>query len=541
MVTTAKAPCDEAEIGAGSSAAAAPCSPATGRWVLAATILGSSIAFIDGTVVNVALPTIQEELGATQAAVQWVVQAYALFLAALILVGGSLGDHFGRRRIFALGVAIFAVASAGCGLAPTVEVLIAARALQGIGGALLVPGSLAIISAAFPTKEQRGRAIGTWSAFTAITSAVGPVVGGWLVDNASWRWVFYINLPLAAAVLAITLTRVPESRDPEAPPGLRGLDLLGAALVTVGLGALTFGLTEAPARGWGSPLVVAMLAVGVAALVGFVVAEARGAAPMMPLGLFRSRTFAGANLLTLLLYGALGGAFFFIPFNLIQVQGYTSTAAGATLLPMVVLLFALSRWAGGLVGRFGARPPLVVGPTVAALGFALLARPGIGGSYWTTVFPAVVVLGLGLAVTVAPLTTTVMGALADRYAGTASGINNAVSRVAGLLAIALFNVVLAAAFGAGLTAGVAELDVPPEVQQAVVAQEHRLAAAEPPAGVDEATAAAIATAIDEAFLGGYRLVMLMAAAMSLASAVIAWLVIEGSAVRSDAAEASTGV
>ena len=540
MLATAKAPCDEAAIGAGTTAAGPPCSPATGRWVLAATILGSSIAFIDSTVVNVALPTIQEELGATQAGVQWVVQAYALFLAALILVGGSLGDHFGRRRVFAIGVALFALASVGCGIAPTIEVLIAARAVQGIGGALLVPGSLAIISAAFPDKERRGQAIGTWSAFTAITSAIGPVVGGWLVDNASWRWVFFINLPLAAVVLAIALTRVPESRDPDAPRGLGGLDLLGVGLVTVGLGASTFGLTEAPVSGWGSPLVVATLAVGAAALVGFVVAEARGIAPMMPLGLFRSRTFAGANLLTLLLYAALGGALFFVPFNLIQVQGYSSTAAGAALLPMVVLLFGLSRWAGGLVGRYGARPPLVVGPTIAAIGFALFARPGIGGSYWTTLFPAVVVLGLGMSVTVAPLTTAVMGALEDRYAGTASGINNAVSRVAGLLAIALFNIVLASAFGAGLASALAALDAPPAVEAAVTAQQDLLAAAEPPPDVDEATAAAIDDAIDEAFLGGYRRVMLIAAAMALASAAIAWLVIEGSAIRQDPSDAPVG-
>ena len=541
MLATAKGPCDEAAIHAAApEAGAAPGSAETGRWVLAATILGSSIAFIDSTVVNVALPTIQDELAATQADVQWVVQAYALFLAALILVGGSLGDRFGRRRVFAIGVAIFAVASAGCGLAPTVEVLIAARALQGIGGALLVPGSLAIISASFPDREQRGKAIGTWSAFTAITSAIGPVVGGWLVDNASWRWVFFINLPLSIVVLAIALTRVPESRDPEAAAGLRGVDFLGAGLATVGLGALTFGLTEGPARGWGSALVVASLAAGLAALVGFVVAESRGSSPMMPLGLFRSRTFTGANLLTLLLYGALGGAFYFVPFNLIQVQGYTSTAAGAALLPMVLLLFGLSRWAGGLTGRFGAKPPLVVGPTIAALGFVLLARPGVGGSYWTTVFPAVVVLGLGMSVTVAPLTTAVMGALEDRFAGTASGINNAVSRVAGLLAIALFNVVLAAAFGSALSANLTDLDAPPTVLEAVVAQEDDLAAVEPPPEVDEATAAAIDTAVDEAFLGGYRLIMLIAAGMALASALIAVLVVEGTAIRAGAKEAMAG-
>ena len=536
MLTTAKGPCDEASIEAGGRESVASESPATGRWVLAATILGSSIAFIDGTVVNVALPTIQEELGATQAGIQWVVQAYALFLAALILVGGSLGDHLGRRRVYAVGVAVFAIASIGCGIAPSVEALIAARALQGVGGALLVPGSLAIISATFSDRERRGRAIGTWSAFTAITSAIGPVLGGWLVDNASWRWIFFINVPLAAVVLAISLTRVPESRDPKASRGLHGLDFLSAGLVTLGLGSLTYGLTDAPVRGWGDPLVLAMLGIGVASLAAFVVAQARGAAPMMPLGLFRSRTFAGANLLTLLLYGALGGALFFVPFNLIQVQGYGSTEAGAALLPMVVLLFGLSRWAGGLVSRYGAKLPLVVGPTIAAVGLALFALPGIGGSYWTTLFPAVVVLGIGMSITVAPLTTAVMGALDNRYAGTASGINNAVSRVAGLLAIALFNVVLAAVFGSELASGLAATAAPPDVQAVVAAQQDRLAAAEPPPGMDETMADEIDNAVDQAFLGGYRRVMLLAAALALASAFIAGVVIEGTVVKGDRRE-----
>ena len=501
-------------------------SAVAGRWVLAATILGSSMAFIDGTVVNVALPTIQSEFAATQAGVQWVVQAYALFLAALILVGGALGDRFGRRRVFALGVAVFALASVGCGLAPTIDVLNLARALQGVGGALLVPGSLAIITATFPDDEQRGRAIGTWSAFTAITTAVGPVLGGWLVEFASWRWVFFINVPLALAVLAIAQAKVPESRDPTLPTGWRGLDVAGAALVTLGLGAVTFGLTEAPSRGWVDPLVAAALIGGAVALVLFVLVEARGRAPMMPLKLFRSRTFAGANLLTLLLYGALGGALYFVPFNLIQIQGYGSTAAGAALLPIVLLLSVLSRWAGGLVGRYGARLPLVVGPTTAAVGFVLFARPGVGGGYWTTVFPAVTILGLGMAVTVAPLTTTVMGAVEERRAGVASGVNNAVSRVAGLLAIALFNIVLAGVFGPALASGLASLDIPASSQAEVIGQRERLADAEPPAELDFEASRAVETAIDEAFVAGYRAVMLIAAALALTSAVVAWFAIE---------------
>ena len=524
MVTTAKAPCDEGVIEAG-SAGAVPTN--AGRWVLAATILGSSMAFIDGTVVNVALPTLQRDLNATSAGVQWVVQGYALFLAALILVGGSLGDHFGRRRIFTLGVTLFTLASVGCGFAPSVGALIGFRAIQGVGGALLVPGSLAIISAAFPNGEERGRAIGTWSGFTSITSAAGPVIGGWLIENASWRWVFFLNVPLAAIVLTLCFWHVPESRDPDATGGALGLDWGGAFFATAGLGALVYGLTEAPSFGWGHPAVLASLALGVVALTAFLGIEARGRAPMMPLGLFRSRTFSGANALTLLLYGALGGTLYFFPFNLIQVQGYGSTAAGASLLPMILILFGLSRWAGGLIGRFGAKLPLVIGPSIAALGFALFARPGVGGSYWTTFFPAVVVLGIGMSVTVAPLTTAVMGAVEDRHAGLASGINNAVSRSAGLLAIAVFGIVVANTFGHELDDRLATLDLPPAAESAIAGQRDLLAGAEAPARLDAPARAKVAGAIDESFVAGFRLVMLLGAALALASAVIAWLLIAG--------------
>lgn len=485
------------------------------------------MAFIDGTVVNVALPALQDDLGATQADVQWVVQSYTLFLAALLLVGGSLGDHFGRRRIFALGVVLFTVASIACGFAGSTGQLIAARAVQGIGGALLVPGSLAIISASFPDGEERGRAIGTWSGFTSITTALGPVLGGWLVEHASWRWVFFLNLPLAAIVLAVTLTRVPESRDPEVTGGIRGLDWWGALFATTGLGALTYGLTEAANRGWADPLVFGSLTLGVAALIAFIAVEARGRAPMMPLGLFRSRTFSGTNLLTFLLYGALGGALFFFPFNLIQVQGYSSTAAGAAFLPMILIMFALSRWAGGLIGRYGAKPPLIVGPVIAAIGFALFAVPGIGGSYWTTFFPAVAVLGVGMAITVAPLTTAVMGAVEDRHAGLASGVNNSVSRVAGLLAIAAFGIVIAMTFRSALDERLDQLELPPATRTDVDAQRDRLAAAEPPPDLESSTASAIVHAIDEAFVSGFRVVMLLGAGLALASALISALTIDG--------------
>jgi EmrB/QacA subfamily drug resistance transporter len=481
------------------------------------------MSFIDGTAINVALPALQADLGATVAQVQWVVEAYALFLSALLLVGGSLGDRYGRRRVFLFGIAGFALASAWCGLAPDTGQLIAARAVQGIAAALLVPGSLALISASFDD-QRRGKAIGTWSGFSAIMAAVGPLVGGWLIDHASWRWVFFLNLPLALAVVVISLRFVPESRDPEAA---ERLDLLGALLTTAGLGGVTFGLIESSRLGWSDPQVLAALVLGAVSLAGFLWRESRAPAPMMPLSLFRSRTFAGANLLTLWLYAALGGALFFLPFNLIQVQGYSATEAGAAFLPFVLLMFLFSRWSGGLVDRYGARRPLIVGPMVAAFGFALFAVPGIGGGYWTTFFPAVIVLGIGMTISVAPLTTTVMGAVEERHAGLASGINNAVSRTAGLLAIAALGVILLAVFNRDLDRRLDGLDVPPAARRELRAERTRLAALEAPASLDAGQRERVDAAVNEAFVRGFRTVMIVAAGLALlASASAAWLIRE---------------
>jgi EmrB/QacA subfamily drug resistance transporter len=527
-----KFPCDEGVVR--SKRAAAPCAPSSGPWVLAATILGSAMAFIDGTVVNVALPEIQARLNATAVDAQWIVESYALFLAALILVGGSLGDHYGRKRIFSLGVILFAAASVWCGLAASPGQLIVARAVQGIGGAMLVPGSLAIISASFD-EERRGQAIGTWSGFSGITAALGPVLGGYLVENVSWRAAFLINVPLALAVLFIASRHVPESRDPDA----RKLDIPGAILATVGLGGVVFGLIEAQSSGFGDPLVLAALALGLGALVAFVVVEHRSHEPMMPLSLFRSRNFSGANLLTLLLYAGLGGALYFLPFTLIQVHGYSATAAGSAFLPFIVITFVMSRWAGGLVPRYGAKLPLVIGPTIAAAGFILFALPGTGGSYWTTFFPAIVVQGFGMALVIAPLTTTAMNSVSGSHSGLASGVNNAVSRTASLLAIPVLGIFVFVAFSAALDARVATLDLPPRAQEQLETEKVDLGAAEVPEGLGGATAAAVERAIDEAFVAGFRIAMFVAAALALASAVAAAILIEGKGEKARAVEAES--
>jgi EmrB/QacA subfamily drug resistance transporter len=519
MSNIVKPPCDEGVIRA--KPCLEPCASPLKPWILTATILGSSMVFIDGTVVNVALPVLQSELDATAAEVQWIVEAYALFLAALILVGGSLGDRFGRKRIFAIGIALFAIASVWCGVAPNVTQLIIGRSIQGIGGALLTPGSLAIISAAFSGTE-RGQAIGTWSGFTAITSAFGPVLGGWLVEAVSWRWIFFINVPFAIIVLAIVAWRVPESRDEAGTQ----LDWWGAGLATLGLGAVVYGLIEASHLGLTDPIVTTALIIGGFALITFIGVEARSHAPMMPLNLFRSRLFSGANLLTLLLYFALGGLLFFLPFNLIQVQNYSPTAAGAAFLPLILIMFLLSRWSGGLIGRYGARLPLTIGPAIAAIGFALFAAPGIGGSYWSTFFPAVVVLGMGMAISVAPLTTTVMNAVDPRQAGVASGVNNAVSRIAGLLAIAILNLINLAVFSQQLDRRLASLSLSPTVLQFLAEQRTKLAAAEIPQTIPPETQTAIAQAIAESFVSGFRLIAWIATGLSLTSAIVAFLMLK---------------
>ena len=530
MLITIQEPCDESVIR--SRLASAPCSKVAGRWVLVATTLASSMAFIDSTVVNVALPALQTNLNATIVDVQWVIEAYSLLLSALLLVGGSLGDHYGRRRVFLIGVALFAVASTWCGLAPDIHQLIVARAAQGLGAALLVPGSLAIISSSF-SENERGRAIGTWSGFSAITTAVGPVIGGWLIEHLSWRAIFFINVPIAIAIVFISLRCVPESADKES----KGLDWLGAILVTFGLGALIYGLIESSQLGFGDRSVLTALTAAVALLALFLIIEARISNPMLPLALFRSRTFTGANLLTCLLYGALGGSLFFLPLNLIQVQHYSATAAGAAFLPFILIIFLLSRWAGGLVEKYGSKIPLVIGPLIAAVGFALFMLPGVNAGYWQTFFPAVAVLGTGMAVSVAPLTTTVMNSVVPNRVGIASGVNNAIARGAGLLAIAVLGIVMLHSFNNALDRRLTDASVPPPVWQSLKNQRTKLAAASLPDGLDQMTQQVIGQTIAESFVHSFRLIMGIGATLAALSAVVAWLFIGTAAQKDDRSKA----
>jgi EmrB/QacA subfamily drug resistance transporter len=403
------------------------------RWVLLATVLGSGVTFLDATVVNVALPTIGTDLDASVAGLQWVVNGYTLTLASLILLGGSLGDQFGRRRVFVLGVVWFAGASLRCSVAPTSQALVAARALQGIGGALLTPGSLAILQASFATRD-RGRAVGAWSGLSGIAAAIAPFFGGWLIGAGSWRLIFLINVPLAIAVVAVALRHVPETRDPST---VRSLDVVGAALTAVGLAGVTWALIEAGERGATARVLLAGV-VGLASLAGFVVVERTVRHPMLPLEIFRSRQFTAANLVTLIVYASLSIMFFLLVIDLQQVLGYSPLQAGAAMLPVTGLMLALSAWAGQLADRIGPRLPMTIGPLGIAVGLALVSRVQVdAATYVGSVLPGLVMFGLGLSLTVAPLTATVLAAVATRHAGVASGVNNAIARGAGLLAVAV--------------------------------------------------------------------------------------------------------
>jgi EmrB/QacA subfamily drug resistance transporter len=507
----AKSPCEEAAIQ--STRAAQDCAASVKPWVLVATILASSIAYIDESVVNVALPAIETELQTSVAVIQWLVNAYTLCLSAFLLTGGAAGDLFGRRRVFVVGLAIFAVTSIWCGLSPNIAQLILARATQGIGAALLIPCSLAIIGATFDESE-RGKAIGTWAGFAAIAGAVGPLLGGWIVDHFSWRWIFFINPVLALPTMWIALDKVPESRDAQATGGL---DWRGSLLALLALGSLAFGLISAPVFGWSSAIVIAAVLAGLLLLVVFLWEEGRSRAPMLPLVLFRSRTFSAVNLLTLLLYGALGGAFFFLPFALIQVQGFSAVLAGAAFLPFTLIMGILSRWAGGLLDRFGAKWPLVIGPTITALGFALLALPIGHGSYEIFLAP-IVVLGLGMVITVAPLTATVISAVPDHETGVAAGINNAVASVANLFAVAVLGALALGLYDRALDSDLAAKSVPSEVARAIGDARGQFVIAPALATVQGDDRQLAESIVRESLAKSIRSIMLVCAALALAGA-----------------------
>ncbi|MBI3709036.1 MAG: MFS transporter [Proteobacteria bacterium] len=512
MINPKSRPCDEGTI---RSVATDPVCARQRPWILVVTILGSAMAYIDESVVNVALPVIEADLQASIGVMQWLINAYTLSLAALVLIGGGAGDRFGRRLVFVTGVAIFAAASLWCGFAPDTAQLILARAVQGAGAALLIPCSLALIGASFDEAE-RGKAIGTWAGVSAIAAAVGPLLGGWIVDHASWRWIFLINPFVALPAIWIALRHVPESR---APAAAGGLDWPGALLAFAGLGSLVFGLIAASEHGWRDATAIATVAAGVLLLAAFVWVERRSKSPMMPLDLFRSRNFNGVNILTLLLYAALAGCFFFLPFDLMQVHGYSATLAGAVFLPFTIIMGGLSRWSGGLLDRFGARLPLVVGPAIAALGFALLAMPGGGGAYWTTFLIPIATLGFGMAASVAPLSTSVINAVPSDQAGVASGVNNAVASVASLLAVAIFGAVALDVYHRAIDRRLATQTVSAEVKRAVEAARGKFLVEAAAMAIHGEDRRATETILREALAEGVGLAMLLAAALALGGAV----------------------
>ena len=496
----------------------------TGAWVLFSTIFASSMAFIDGTALNVALPAVQDGLHASGVQLLWVVNAYLLMLAALIPVGGSLGDVLGRKRVFALGIVLFMAASLVCGISPSIEFLIAARLVQGIGSAMMIPGSLAIITAFFGP-EQRGRAIGTWSAATTIVTVIGPVLGGVLSSAGLWRAVFLINIPLGIASLVPLLAKVPESRNPQAGR----IDFVGAGLLVIALAGLTYGFISAPDAGFHDARVMVTLAAGAAALAAFMVVEARSSHPMIPLRLFSSRTFSGTNLLTLALYGALSAGMLFLSLDLVQAQGYSMTAAGFAFTPFALVLTALSRWAGGLVDKSGPRLPLVIGPGIAGLAFFYMAFSGLTAGpsgYWAAFFPGIMLLGVGMGITVAPLTTAVMSSVASTMAGTASGINNAVSRTAGVLAIAVVGALALILFAHGLSARVAGTGISEAARASLAAEAGRLGAATVPGEVASRDVSMVRQSIRMAFVDTFRMVMMICAGLAWAGALLAGLFVE---------------
>ncbi len=490
--------------------------------VLLVTILGTGMVYLDQTAVNVALPVIQRDLQADVGGLQWMVDIYILALAVLLLIGGSLGDRYGRVRVYLIGMVLFVASSVAAGLAGTLWFLVAARAVQGVGGALLIPGGFAILNATV-APERRGRILGAWGAFSPLITISGPLLGGWLVDTVSWRAVFFLNVPLGLLAFFIAARCVPENRDEFASGRL---DWPGVLTLFVGLGALLVGLIEGPHFGWGSPLIVGSLAAGVLGLAAFVAVEARSPAPMLPLHLFRNRTFAGINLVTLVQYIALSSVFFFFSLNLQQAQGFTASQAGLAGLPTSILLILMARPMGWLTDRIGARPLMVAGVLLIGVGCLLLRLPGLITNYWTSFFPGLLVYGIGLGLLVVPLTAVAIGALPGRYSGVASGLNNAAARVAQMLGVAVFGAVMLSTFRVGLMERVIEPGLlPPAAAEELIESSRQLGATQPPTGLGAELAQAVQQAIRLSFVDGFRMLMLISAALSVVSAVLLVLLV----------------
>jgi EmrB/QacA subfamily drug resistance transporter len=489
--------------------------------ILVVAILGTGIVFLDQTAVNVAIPSIQSDLQGDIGDLQWIIDSYLLTLSVTLLIGGALGDLYGRVRVYNAGMLLFLVASVACGLAPTSGWLIAARALQGVGGGIMVPGALAIINAS-TAPERRGRVLGTWATFSPLITLAGPIVGGFLVDNVSWRAIFFLNIPLGIVAMLVAVRHVPDSRNEEA--GGR-LDWAGLIALVLGLGGLLFALIEGPRLGWTDPLVVATLLIGILGLATFVIVESRVPAPLVPLHHFRNRTFSGINLMTLILFAGLGGPFFFLTLNLQQVQGYSASAAGLAIIPIALSIFLLSRPVGRLSDRIGPRPILITGVLLMSAGFLLLLRPALDASYWSAWFPAILVYGIGIACMVVPLTTIALGALPQRNSGIASGVNNSASRIGQMLSVAILGAVLAGGFRSSLVRRGQELGLPQGVLDALFEQARNLGATQAPVGLPADIAAAVEQLIRLSFVDAFRLIMLLSAAFVLTSLVVLLLMV----------------
>ena len=494
-----------------------------GKWIMASVILASSMAFIDGTALNVALPSLQKNLNASGADLFWVLNSYLLMLAALILTGGSLGDKLGRKKIFMTGIAIFIIGSASCGFAPTVSYLIGFRALQGLGGALMIPGSLSIITSSF--EKERGKAIGTWSAITTLVTVGGPILGGALADAGLWRLIFFINVPIGISSLIILWLKVPESRDEQSD---HAIDYYGAIAIIAALALLTYGFLKIPGNGFNNLQVFLSLGAGLVALLLFIFIEKTGKQPMMPLQLFKNKTFTGANLLTFFLYAALAAGMLFLTLNLVQIQGYSQLQAGLTLLPFTILLMVISRWSGTLTDKYGPRRFLIGGPSVVALGLVMLSfvKHTQGPSdYWVTYFPGIFLFGLGMSFTVTPLTSSVMGALPNHYSGTASGINNAVSRISNVFSNAIVGALAILFFTGYLSKEVKNISMPQNAKAHIIEQAANLGDAKVPEDVSNENKKEVTHLYKEGFIETYTQVMLISAGLALMGSLMAFVFI----------------